>query len=178
MTNGTEDLVRRLQHHVVHRPATHAQLRGVDHESPVVRFNARFGLAITKGVGSMWTGYLFTLLALLSLPYVLSLFHVFAHTFPGWLVKASILALVAWIAQTFLQLVLLPIIIVGQNIQAEAADRRAEATYEDTVALQKAAVAVHAFLECMHRNPQTGPCPGHPELGIPPNPDSTPETPS
>ena len=173
MANGTEDLVRRLEHHVLNPPATHAEVRGVDHQSAVVRLNARVGLLITQAVGTMWTAYLFTVLALFSLPYVLSLFHAFAHTFPGWLVKASILALVAWIAQTFIQLVLLPIIIVGQNIQAEASDRRAEATYEDTVALQKAGVALHALLECMHRNPQTGPCPGHPELGIPPNPAGT-----
>ena len=176
MATGTEDLTRRLEHLLIHRPATHAQLRGVDHENPFVRFNARFGLFITQAVGTMWTGYVFTLLALLSLPYVLSLFHAFTHTFPGWLIKASILALVAWIAQTFIQLVLLPIIIVGQNIQAEAADRRAEATYEDTVALQKAAIALHALLECMHRNPQTGPCPGHPDLGIPASSGNSPST--
>jgi hypothetical protein len=38
---------------------------------------------------------------------------------------------VAWVAQTFLQLVLLPVIIVGQNLQAQAADTRAEDTDKD-----------------------------------------------
>ena len=45
------------------------------------------------------------------------------------------LVIVAWIAQTFLQLVLLPVIIVGQNIQAKAADGRADQTYNDAEAV-------------------------------------------
>jgi hypothetical protein len=42
---------------------------------------------------------------------------------------------VAWIAQTFLQLVLLPIIIVGQNLQAAESEKRAIATYDDAGAI-------------------------------------------
>ena len=41
----------------------------------------------------------------------------------------------SWIAQTFLQLVLLPIIIVGQNLQAKESEKRAIATYEDAGAI-------------------------------------------
>jgi hypothetical protein len=59
----------------------------------------------------------------------------FAHTFPAWLIKLSILTLIAWIAQTFLQLVLLSVIIVGQNIQSTASDARAAKTFDDTEAL-------------------------------------------
>ena len=40
-------------------------------------------------------------------------------------------------SSSFLQLVLLPIIIVGQNIQAAAADKRAEDTYKDAEAVLK-----------------------------------------
>lgn len=40
--------------------------------------------------------------------------------------------IVAWISQTFFQLVLLPVIIVGQNVQGEASDARAQKTFEDT----------------------------------------------
>ncbi|CAB4782407.1 unannotated protein [freshwater metagenome] len=73
----------------------------------------------------MWCAYLFALLALLSLPEVLR--------------SGSLKDLVAWIAQTFLQLVLLSIIIVGQNISQVAADKRAEETFEDvTMSLDKA----------------------------------------
>jgi hypothetical protein len=46
-------------------------------------------------------------------------------------IRGGTATLIAWIAQTFLQLVLLSIIMVGQNVQADAADKRAEATYHD-----------------------------------------------
>jgi hypothetical protein len=39
---------------------------------------------------------------------------------------------VAWIAQTFLQLVLLSVIMVGQAVQSAAADARASKTYNDS----------------------------------------------
>jgi hypothetical protein len=53
--------------------------------------------------------------------------------------SGSIKDVVAWVAQTFLQLVLLSIIIVGQNISQAAADKRAQDTFEDASAsLQKA----------------------------------------
>jgi hypothetical protein len=68
----------------------------------------------------------------LSLPAVLSAFNAFSGVFPSWLIKTSVIALVAWIAQTFLQLVLLSVIMVGQNVQQMAADARASKTFEDT----------------------------------------------
>lgn len=49
-------------------------------------------------------------------------------------IRAGAAAVVSWVAQTFLQLVLLSIIMVGQNVQAEAADKRAEATFHDASA--------------------------------------------
>jgi len=48
--------------------------------------------------------------------------------------------IVAWVAQTFLQLVLLPVIIVGQNVQARAADKRSQQTYADAEAIGIAAL--------------------------------------
>ena len=83
--------------------------------------NERIGLAVTKRVGTMWAAYVFFGLSLVSLPAALS--------------SGNELVIVSWIAQTFLQLVLLPIIIVGQNIQAKASDERAIATYEDAGAI-------------------------------------------
>jgi hypothetical protein len=94
-------------------------------------FNGRLGLFITVIVGTMWCAYLFTLLALVSLPSVLKE----AGFGIGFDFGDGTVILVAWIAQTFLQLVLLPIIIVGQNIQARTADKRAESTYNDAVAV-------------------------------------------
>ena len=96
------------------------------------RFDKSFALLITKTVGSMNCAYAFAVLALLSLPAVLSQFGTFAHTFPAWMIKASVISLIAWIAQTFLQLVLLSVIMVGQSVQSAAADVRASKTFEDT----------------------------------------------
>ncbi len=106
-----------------------AQLHG---PGPIGRFNAKFGLKITLVVGTMWCAYLFTLLALISAPTAFK--------------SGNSLIIVAWIAQTFLQLVLLPIIIVGQNVQAAAADARAEATYKDADAVLQEARQIQAHL--------------------------------
>ena len=100
--------------------------------NPVQRLNSRLGLGITLIVGSMWAAYAFTLLALISLPSAIK-----SH---------DRIIIVAWIAQTFLQLVLLPIIIVGQNIQAAAADKRAEQTYLDAEAVLQQAERIQAHL--------------------------------
>jgi hypothetical protein len=75
------------------------------------RFNKKLAVKITKIVGSMWCAYIFAIIACISLPAAIK-----SH---------DPLIIIAWIAQTFLQLVLLPIIIVGQNVQAEASDERA-----------------------------------------------------
>lgn len=84
-------------------------------------FNAKLASGITKRVFTMWTAYLFTVLALLSLPAVLSgVFPKLGAHFPHWLIGASLIALIGWISSYFLQLVLLPIIGVGQNQQTAA----------------------------------------------------------
>jgi hypothetical protein len=114
------------------KPVKVREIRGINHENPIVRFNARFGLAITLVVGTMWAAYLFTVLAFISLPSAIA-----SH---------EPIIIVAWIAQTFLQLVLLPIIIVGQNIQAKAADKRAEDTFKDAEAVLKEAEEIQKHL--------------------------------
>lgn len=100
-------------------PAKVVDQRRINHPNPVVRFNARFGLAITIIVGTMWCAYVFAGIALISLP-------------DNW---HSTQTLILWISSSFLQLVLLPVIIVGQNIQAKASDKRAEDTYKDADAV-------------------------------------------
>lgn len=117
-----------------HHFAQAAGIKGLKAEMGKVNgLNAKLAVFLTNLVGSMWCAYVFTVLSLLSLPAVLSGFHMFAGVFPAWLVKASLIALVAWIAQTFLQLVLLSVIMVGQNVQSLASDARSEHTYDDTV---------------------------------------------
>ena len=98
----------------------------------VTRFNSFLALKITGIVGTMWCAYAFAALALVSLPDA---------------IKAGRPAIISWIAQTFLQLVLLSIIIVGQNIQSAAADKRSEATYEDADAVLHTALQIQAHLE-------------------------------
>jgi hypothetical protein len=101
-------------------------------ESGIGAFNNRLGFQITRRVGTMWAAYLFCILSLVSLPSVLA--------------SGNAVVIVAWIAQTFLQLVLLPIIIVGQNIQAQASDARAIATYEDAGAILEEAKEIQNHL--------------------------------
>jgi hypothetical protein len=112
--------------------AVHGRVR--DHlptDSAYARFNKKVAMAITRYVGTMTCFWVFCVLALLSLPAVLSGFSAFHGVFPSVLIRLSIIALVSWVAQTFLQLVLLPSIMVGQNLQNEAADARSAKTFED-----------------------------------------------
>ena len=108
-------------------------LRTLDHlpvHNAYARLNKALAVKITAWVGSMSCAWIFCLLALASLPAVLTqAFHL--HMFPSWLISVGLIALVAWIAQTFLQLVLLSIIIVGTNVSAEASDARAAKSFED-----------------------------------------------
>jgi hypothetical protein len=79
-------------------------------------FNAKFAVLITRLVGTMWCAYLFGVIALIGL---------------GPALKPGGEGIVSWIAQTFLQLVLLSVIMVGQNVQSLAADARANNTFRD-----------------------------------------------
>ena len=91
--------------------------------------NTHLAVGITKVVGSMWCAYIFALIALISLPAAIG-----TH---------NPIIIVAWIAQTFLQLVLLPIIIVGQNVQAAASDARAESDHKTLRAIHTLTTEVH-----------------------------------
>jgi len=110
-------------------------LHTVDHHpssTAYQRFNKKVAILLTKSVGNMTCFWVFCLLALCSLPAVLSGFSVFAGVFPNWMIRTSDIALVAWIAQTFIQLVLLPALMVGQNLQNLASEARAAKQFEDT----------------------------------------------
>jgi hypothetical protein len=82
--------------------------------------------------------YLFNLLSFCSLPAVLSGVHALPpHFLPTWLIGVSFISLIAWIAQTWLQLVLLPGLMVGQQLQNQALDARAAKQFEDTEKILK-----------------------------------------
>ncbi len=102
-------------------------------DSPFGRFNAFVAVKITTIVGSMWCAYVFALLALISLPAAIK-----SH---------DPIIIVAWIAQTFLQLVLLPIIIVGQNIQAAANDARAQSDHDTLIAIHTLSADIYKINE-------------------------------
>jgi hypothetical protein len=128
-------------------PPTIAKARKKLHgDSRMAKINGKIGLRITLVVGTMWAAYVFALLALVSLPAILDLTGWIGHPFPKWMLNAGMIALVAWIAQTFLQLILLPIIIVGQNIQAAASDGRAQATFDDASAVLEEAKQIQQHL--------------------------------
>lgn len=83
---------------------------------PIGQFNTWLAVTITKSVGTMWAAYIFTLIAVGGAVAVITN-------------NAFLTALSVLISQTFLQLVLLPIIIVGQNVISASQDARAEADH-------------------------------------------------
>jgi hypothetical protein len=96
----------------------HTRVHGA---GPIGRFNAAVAIRITKIVGTMYCAYAFALLAVVALPAAIE--------------QGSPTVLVNWLSSNFLQLVLLPIIIVGQNVISAAQDARAEADHETLTAL-------------------------------------------
>jgi hypothetical protein len=140
---GLGDTVARYEseifHYVPHPHIARRRRQGpvkvkdqLDRGNAVSRFNARFALLITVAVGSMWCAYIFALLAFVSLPSVLK--------------QGDLIIIVGWVAQTFIQLVLLPVIIVGQNLQAAASDKRSQQTYDDAEAVLHEALQIQQHL--------------------------------
>jgi hypothetical protein len=104
---------------------------------PGAGFNSRVALLLTRAVGTMWCAYVFALLALVALPDALA--------------SGSALPIIQWVSQTFIQLVMLSVIMVGQNIIGKAADRRSEMTYNDAEATFHETGQLQAHLEAQDR---------------------------
>jgi hypothetical protein len=102
----------------------------IKHEQ--VGFNGRLAVIITGAVGTMWCAYLFAIIALISFPAA---------------IQGGTSALISWIAQTFLQLVLLSVIMVGQKVAAQASDKQALQTYKDAEALLKIQDEIHRLIK-------------------------------
>jgi hypothetical protein len=101
---------------VVHR-------RVIDHlpaRTLYQKFNKAVALLVTRAVGTMTCAYLFAAFDCLALPTAL---------------RQGLYGVVQWVASFFLQLVLLSVIMVGQNLQSVASDARAAKTFEDTEAI-------------------------------------------
>ena len=97
-----------------------------------VGFNGKVALILTTVVGTMWCAYAFGALALVALPSALS--------------GGRLLDLIQWISQTFIQLVMLSVIMVGQNILSRASDKRADMTYQDADATFHESEQIQAHL--------------------------------
>jgi hypothetical protein len=118
-------LTTRGKHLTGPRLVTRDQIQALVHgEHPFGRANSWLAVRITRSVGTMWAAYLFVLISLLSLPQAWAAF-VHGDTITG----------VAWLSQSFLQLVLLPIVLVGQNVISTAQETRAETDHETLTAL-------------------------------------------
>ena len=125
--------------HAPHVPHPHLETRKEflkQQRQAVSGFNNRLAVGITNIVGTMWCAYAFAALALISLPQAL---------------QSGTSALIAWIAQTFLQLVLLSIIMVGQRVAAAKSDRQLEQTYLDAEALLQISDDMHRLLKLNHK---------------------------
>ena len=101
-----------------------------------VGFNGWLAVQITKIVGSMWCAYAFAGLAFISLPDA---------------IHQGTFALITWISQTFLQLVLLSVIMVGQQVLAKASDKQAAQTYRDAEAVLQLTDQIHHLIEVNNR---------------------------
>jgi len=83
--------------------------------SKIDTFNQKLAAKITSGVATMWCAYLFAAIALVSLPSAIR-----SH---------DLITIVSWVAQTFLQLVLLSIIMVGQNVASASVEQTINETH-------------------------------------------------
>ena len=125
-----------IYEHIPH-PCTILHLTGKAPKPPKVNdgrvgINGHIGLLLTTLVGTMICGYIFAIIALISLPSAIT-----SH---------NLTVIIAWVSSNFLQLVLLPVIIVGQNLQAKATDTRAEQTYADAEAVLHEAMQIQQHL--------------------------------
>jgi uncharacterized membrane protein len=93
------------------------------HEAEIAAagFNTRIAVWLTEHVGTMWTAYAFAILAIIGLFAILGL------------LSPIVVLLVAWLSQTFLQLVLLPVIMVGQNVLGRKSELQADEAYATTM---------------------------------------------
>ena len=97
-----------------------------------VGLNGKIALALTTAVGTMWCAYAFAILALTVVPQAVS---------------GGLLTSIQWLSQTFIQLVMLSVIMVGQNILGRASDKRADETYKDADATLHEALQIQAHLK-------------------------------
>lgn len=119
-----------------HGLAVHA--RTADHlpaGSGYQRFNKRMAIGLQTKVGTMTCFWIFNGLSFLLLAPTLAydgLFRPPAHGFLHWYLSYGFIILWTFLLSTYLQLVLLPGLMVGQALQNAASDARTAKQFEDT----------------------------------------------
>lgn len=118
-----------------HGLAVHAST--IDHHpdgTAYQRFNKRVAILLTRSVGTMSCFWVFLLLSLTVLPSVLyEMGAISKHNLvPAYMLTFGFELLATWLFSTCIQLILLPGLMVGQNLQTLAADARSAKQFEDT----------------------------------------------
>jgi hypothetical protein len=121
-----------FEHHPHPRIAARKKAGPAKTRDEHVGINGKIALGLTTAVGTMWCAYAFALLALLVVPQAVS---------------GGLLTSIQWLSQTFIQLVMLSVIMVGQNILGRVSDKRADETYLDAEAILHEAVQIQAHLK-------------------------------
>jgi hypothetical protein len=155
MEQGTEQRADRRKSSSAHREAyARAKAAPAEHSPKLItsrtvrslvhgagslgQFNSWLAVLITKNVGTMWCAYVFAVIGIVSLV--------------GAVTGNLTLTLIAGgISSYFLQLVLLPVIIVGQNVISTSQDARAEADHITLTTLHAMNVRQLEMLEQQHQ---------------------------
>ena len=111
--------------------------RVIDHmatDTRYARFNKTVAVWLTKNVGTMTCFWIFWLACFTILP---SCLHEMGVVPAQWILPAFFLGfgfnlLATWFLSTCIELVLMPAIMVGQNLQNAASDARSAKSFEDT----------------------------------------------
>ena len=94
---------------------------------------------ITRAVGTMWAAILFAALTFVSLPSVIA-----SH---------DVIVIVQWVGSVFLQLVFLPIIMVGQDQQAARTEQIIRDTHDEVTEIL---AGIRATAEATHEHVTKG----------------------
>jgi uncharacterized membrane protein len=100
-----------------HQPRNVNHVQKAEQESS--NFNTRFAILLTKGVGTMVCAYIFAFIAILGFPLL-----------PFGPIATQ---LVQWTSQTFIQLTMLSVIMVGQAVLGRKAELQSEESYNTTM---------------------------------------------
>jgi hypothetical protein len=133
-TTSSPDIITH-KHQLVKSQAIRRQLNG---NHPLSVFNTWLAVKITGLIGSMWCAYVFVAIALISLPAAVSA-----------LLNGDTFTAIAWLSQSLIQLVLLPVIMVGQRVISNAQDARADADHETLTILHTINVQQLDILELL-----------------------------